>query len=171
MCTRWFKYDRDDLCVNKSQFVPVIFEPPCILLHFLFRGLFTDTKRTWNCKMWKLVRINWKWYERKRCWPNLSYIGIRMEALRRTTKSFVQGGRHPRASQKHDRLTPLFSHTGTHILSQLCIHFKINKHAFTSNQLILSLPATNTGSRLCFRSLYKFGFITFILHLPQAYAV
>jgi hypothetical protein len=28
-CTRWFKYDRDCLCVNKSQFVPVIFEPPC----------------------------------------------------------------------------------------------------------------------------------------------
>ena len=28
--TRWFKYDRDWLCVNKSQFVPVIFEPPCI---------------------------------------------------------------------------------------------------------------------------------------------
>jgi hypothetical protein len=26
---RWFKYDRDYLCVNKSQFVPVIFEPPC----------------------------------------------------------------------------------------------------------------------------------------------
>jgi hypothetical protein len=31
-CTRWFKYDRDWLCVNKSQFVPVIFEPPCIIL-------------------------------------------------------------------------------------------------------------------------------------------
>jgi hypothetical protein len=29
--TRWFKYDRDDLCVNKSQFVPVIFELPCII--------------------------------------------------------------------------------------------------------------------------------------------
>ena len=28
-CTRWFKYDRDWLCVNKSQFVPVIFKPPC----------------------------------------------------------------------------------------------------------------------------------------------
>ena len=28
--TWWFKYDPDDLCVNKSQFVPVIFEPPCI---------------------------------------------------------------------------------------------------------------------------------------------
>jgi hypothetical protein len=28
--TRWFKYDRDYLFVNKSQFVPVIFEPPCI---------------------------------------------------------------------------------------------------------------------------------------------
>jgi hypothetical protein len=27
--TWWFKYDRDDLCVNKSHFVPVIFEPPC----------------------------------------------------------------------------------------------------------------------------------------------
>jgi hypothetical protein len=27
--TRWFKYDRNYLCVNKSQFVPVIFEPPC----------------------------------------------------------------------------------------------------------------------------------------------
>ena len=30
VCTRWFKYDRDWLCVNKSQFVPVIFEPLCI---------------------------------------------------------------------------------------------------------------------------------------------
>jgi hypothetical protein len=30
--TRWFKYDRDNLCVNKPQFVLVIFEPPCILL-------------------------------------------------------------------------------------------------------------------------------------------
>jgi hypothetical protein len=30
--TRWFKYDRDDLCVNKSQFVPVIFEPPCMFV-------------------------------------------------------------------------------------------------------------------------------------------
>jgi hypothetical protein len=26
-----YKYDRDYLCVNKSQFIPVIFEPPCIL--------------------------------------------------------------------------------------------------------------------------------------------
>jgi hypothetical protein len=26
--TRWFKYDRGWLCVNKSQFVPVTFEPP-----------------------------------------------------------------------------------------------------------------------------------------------
>jgi hypothetical protein len=28
--TRWFKYDRDYLCVNKSQFVSVVFEPPCV---------------------------------------------------------------------------------------------------------------------------------------------
>ena len=27
--TRWFKYDRDYLCVNKPVTVPVIFEPPC----------------------------------------------------------------------------------------------------------------------------------------------
>ena len=31
--TRWFKYDRDYLCVNKSRFVPVIFIPPCIKTH------------------------------------------------------------------------------------------------------------------------------------------
>jgi hypothetical protein len=36
--TRWFKYDGDYLCVNKSQFVPVIFEPPCILQY---------DRRTW----------------------------------------------------------------------------------------------------------------------------
>jgi hypothetical protein len=30
-----FKYDRDSLCVNKSQFVPVIFEPPCTIFFFL----------------------------------------------------------------------------------------------------------------------------------------
>jgi hypothetical protein len=29
------KYDRDYLCVNKSQFVPVIFEPPCTSLGFV----------------------------------------------------------------------------------------------------------------------------------------
>jgi hypothetical protein len=34
--TRWFKYDRDCLCVNKSQFVPVIFEPPCTLAYDTF---------------------------------------------------------------------------------------------------------------------------------------
>jgi hypothetical protein len=34
--TRWFKYDWDWLCVNKSQFVPVICEPPCTILNTLF---------------------------------------------------------------------------------------------------------------------------------------
>ena len=33
--TRWFKYDRDYLCVNKSQFVQVIFEPPCICVFLI----------------------------------------------------------------------------------------------------------------------------------------
>jgi hypothetical protein len=35
--TRWFKYDRDYLCVNKSQFVPVIFEPPCIWITYIWK--------------------------------------------------------------------------------------------------------------------------------------
>ena len=43
--TRWFKYDRDWLCVNKSQFVPVIFEPPCTyivcLVFIIFLGRYT----------------------------------------------------------------------------------------------------------------------------------
>ena len=30
--TRWFKYDWEYLCVNKSQFVPVIFELPGIYI-------------------------------------------------------------------------------------------------------------------------------------------
>jgi hypothetical protein len=37
--TRWFKYDRDCLCVNKSQLVPVIFEPTCIYTNFGYEGL------------------------------------------------------------------------------------------------------------------------------------
>ena len=36
--TRWFKYDRDYLCVNKSQFVPVIFEPPCIIQVYKYKS-------------------------------------------------------------------------------------------------------------------------------------
>jgi hypothetical protein len=34
--TKWFKYDWDYLCVKKSQFVPVIFEPPCIYTEVIF---------------------------------------------------------------------------------------------------------------------------------------
>ena len=45
VCTRWFKYDRDYLCVNKSQFVPVIFEPPCIYLR----------KRLVKCHIWSIA--------------------------------------------------------------------------------------------------------------------
>ena len=47
--TRWFKYDRDWLCVNKSQFVPVIFEPPCIIVTEAFKDLYMlkDIKHTY----------------------------------------------------------------------------------------------------------------------------
>jgi hypothetical protein len=40
---RWFKYGREDLCVNKSQFFSVIFEPPCISL--LLADTFTTRVR------------------------------------------------------------------------------------------------------------------------------
>jgi hypothetical protein len=33
--TRWFKCDRDYLCANKSHFVPVIFEPPCMMISIM----------------------------------------------------------------------------------------------------------------------------------------
>ena len=51
--TRWFKYDRDDLCVNKSQFVPVIFEPPCIttcafVQGVIFINIFSTIQTSWG---------------------------------------------------------------------------------------------------------------------------
>ena len=48
--TRWFKYDRDDLCVKKSQFVPVIFEPPCIY-HGALKG------KAFPLQAWKALEI------------------------------------------------------------------------------------------------------------------
>ena len=50
--TRWFKYDRDYLCVNKSQFVPVIFEPPCIILPIVLNGC-----ETWSLTFWEKCRM------------------------------------------------------------------------------------------------------------------
>jgi hypothetical protein len=32
--TRWFKYDRDKLWLVYTQIVPVILEPPCIILYY-----------------------------------------------------------------------------------------------------------------------------------------
>jgi hypothetical protein len=43
--TRWFKYDRDCFCVNKSQFVPDIFEPFCTY-HTAVIGRFFWTLQT-----------------------------------------------------------------------------------------------------------------------------
>ena len=56
--TRWFKYDRDYLCVNKSQFVPVIFEPPCISV---LQSRITMFYCFWKCYMfrpllWVIIR-------------------------------------------------------------------------------------------------------------------
>jgi hypothetical protein len=52
--TRWFKYDRDWLCVNKSQFVPVIFEPPCISVAPTVRIAVTFG-------MWRKSRFGYSW--------------------------------------------------------------------------------------------------------------
>ena len=46
--TRWFKYDWDYLCVNKSQFVPVIFEPPCIILDVVTLTILDDEYELWG---------------------------------------------------------------------------------------------------------------------------
>jgi hypothetical protein len=47
--TRWFKYDRDYLCANKSQFVPVIFQPPCRYVTVIDSTTKVLTKNTRDC--------------------------------------------------------------------------------------------------------------------------
>ena len=59
--TRWFKYDRDDLCVNKSQFVPVIFEPPCILPARCFtHGPIYPIWKSYLATSWRLKMVTKK---------------------------------------------------------------------------------------------------------------
>jgi hypothetical protein len=76
LCTRWFKYDRDDLCVNKSQFVPVIFEPPCTILAVFnsvkfeaMRDLVCQPSTQGNMTKWrthKSLLCCQLWYEKKK---------------------------------------------------------------------------------------------------------
>jgi hypothetical protein len=54
ICTRWFKYDLDDLCVNKSQFVPVIFEPPFTLIFYYFDVNFQSNCNPVLLFMWNI---------------------------------------------------------------------------------------------------------------------
>jgi hypothetical protein len=54
LSTRWFKYDRGWLCVNKSQFVPIIFEPPCTMYCFQLRVAVIHKIHT---KCWNLVEV------------------------------------------------------------------------------------------------------------------
>jgi hypothetical protein len=44
-----FKYDRNDLYVNKSQFVPVIFEPPCTNLLIIRIAPFSTSAEKTSC--------------------------------------------------------------------------------------------------------------------------
>ena len=61
--TRWFKYDRDWLCINKSQFVPVIFEPPCTNILEMYTIVKTQSKISYKYRH-KIISIpdkfNWK---------------------------------------------------------------------------------------------------------------
>ena len=58
--TRWFKYDRDYFCVNKSQFVPVIFEPPCILkIQKLIINKVKQMFLRWGCKVQHFPSVLW----------------------------------------------------------------------------------------------------------------
>jgi hypothetical protein len=53
------KYDRDDLCVNKSQFIPVISEPPCINAKpTCKRGVLQGLMNAW----WKCVECELKYW-------------------------------------------------------------------------------------------------------------
>jgi hypothetical protein len=70
--TRWFKYDRDYLCVNKSQFVPVIFEPPCITgkaltykLFKVFHFFILQDSRFISAIKRRKVTSNWKMFHFK----------------------------------------------------------------------------------------------------------
>jgi hypothetical protein len=71
---RWFKYDRDDLCVNKSQFVPVIFEPPCTRTSRVFISFLSFYSPSVN------VRIILKWIFKKwngDAWTEFVWLTIR----------------------------------------------------------------------------------------------
>jgi hypothetical protein len=74
--TRWFKYARDDLCVNKSPFVPVIFEPPCI-----------NTLR-WRCKLSHSVRKCSVWFSQL-TQVRFSHVQQELICLRMTSLSPV----------------------------------------------------------------------------------
>jgi hypothetical protein len=65
--TRWFRYDQDWLCVNKSQFVPVIFEPPC---SYKTNSVF-HSYNTWNKSDLFISSHNTKLFEQ-----NVTYNGM-----------------------------------------------------------------------------------------------
>jgi hypothetical protein len=58
LSTRWFKYDRDYLCVNKSQFIPVIFEQPFTYdthkYNLMGKPCVVTGCNTEHCKEWKV---------------------------------------------------------------------------------------------------------------------
>ena len=53
--TRWFKYDRDKLCLVYTQIVPVIFEPPCTMS-------FTPVTYKWNLPRGVSIWVRYKQY-------------------------------------------------------------------------------------------------------------
>jgi hypothetical protein len=71
--TRCFKYDRDDLCVNMSQFVPVIFEPPCIILvRYCLRLLVFKPLSGYRCMSVEFLHLCCPVEAQTTRWSNLS---------------------------------------------------------------------------------------------------
>jgi hypothetical protein len=105
ICTRWFKYDQDYLCVNKSQFVPVIFEPPCtrtVTFLFLWILIFITYKSSGSSnRLRRRMRIvlhvgvslsslnNWSDLDETSCWKPCTSMAELLREL--CTKSDLYG--------------------------------------------------------------------------------
>ena len=77
--TRWFKYDRDYLCVNKSQFVPVIFEPPCTSDSACWRVNLVCSNFRYPSLLRKHVRLHFMTPDRRWVWPCTLRATLRVE--------------------------------------------------------------------------------------------
>jgi hypothetical protein len=113
--TRWLKYDRDYLCVNKQQSVPVIFEPPCILVHaWKIKSQFWHSE---GLMMWQqlsrlyplmvFMTVTEQWHEWQKWENHISVVHLkiclcdRSNSSRRGQVQHKQWGDHQHGSKVH----------------------------------------------------------------------